>query len=450
MIKSASFRWGIFWFNTSCFIALRANFYCILLMKLKPPSQRLSMKYRILNALSLASAVLAIAACSGGGSSSTSTTAATSTGQVIDSPVSGLAYKCGSSSGYTDVTGSYTYTKGDSCTFSVGNVTVGTLSAVPQDGIITPQDMAVVLRASTDDLNALAVAQFLQSINSGTVPGVITISSAATSALSSVSAQSILTDGLCFGSSSATNCQMKLAALVSTATAGKNALVSVATAKAALEAGMLSAKVSNLKGLVQTTNAAIQICDASNTTNNSQFALCAASTCTATGGQISVATSSGGTASFPEMKCTCPVVTGTSIADVKGGNMQGSCATPAASAKYPNPIWSLFSLTQSFPQQSATPAYTSNAASSQICPGTGTQMVTNCWSFECTVDPVQTNGVTTATCYCPLGENLSGGAVAAGTPFYTEAGGAAVTAAGKADACNYNPVGAPFALPATH
>lgn len=406
------------------------------------------MKYRILSALSLASVVLAIAACSGSSSSTTAST--TSTGQVVDSPVAGLAYKCGSSAGFTDATGSYTYTKGDGCTFSIGNVTVGTLSAVPQDGIITPQDMAVVLRSDTADLNVLAIAQFLQSIDSKVASGVITISSAVTTALSSVPTQSILTDGLCFGSSSATNCQTKLAALVSTATAGKNTLVSTATAKAALEAGMLSAKVSNLKGLVQTTNAAIQICDESNTTNNSQFALCAASTCTATGGQITVTTASGGTASFPEMKCTCPVVTGTSIADVKGGNMQGSCATPTPTTKYPKPIWSLFSLTQSFPQQSATPAYTSNAASSQICPGTGTQMVTNCWSFECTIDPVQTNGVTTATCYCPLGENLSGGAVAAGTPFYTEAGGAAATAAGKADACNYNPVGAPFALPATH
>jgi hypothetical protein len=368
----------------------------------------------------------------------------------VDAPVAGLTYVCGSSSGLTNATGSFTYTKGDSCTFSVGNVTVGTISDVPQDSIVTPQDMAVVLRSDTADLNVLAIAQFLQSIDSKTASGVITISSAVTSALASVSAQSILTDGLCFGSTSGTNCQTKLAALVSTATAGKNALVTTAAAKLALEAGMSAAKVSNLKGLVATTNMAVQICDESNTTNNSKFALCAASTCTATGGQITVATASGGTASFPEMKCTCPVVTGTSIADVKGGNMQGSCATPAPTAKYPNPIWSLFSLTQNFPQQSATPAYTSNEASSQICPGTGSQMVTNCWSFQCTIDPAQTNGVTTASCYCPLGENLTGGAVAPGTPFYTEAGGAAATAGAKADACNYNPVGAPFALPATH
>jgi len=319
--------------------------------------------------------------------------------------------------------------------------------------------MAVVLRASTDDLNALAIAQFLQSINSGATPGVITISSAVTTALSSVSAQSILTDGLCFGSTSATNCQAKLAALVSTATAGKNALVSVATAKAALEAGMLAAKVSNLKGLVATTNMAIQICDTNtDPTYSGKFALCAGSTCTPTGDFMTVADVTGEKRIYKEMTCTCPVITGSAIADVKGGNMKGSCATPAASAKYPNPIWSLFSVIPSYPQQSATPQWTTTNSTGQICPGTGDQMVTNCWSFQCTIDPVPTgpnNSVQTATCTCPLAENLSGNRVESGTPFYTEAGGAIVangepSSANQAAACNLNPVGAPFALPSTH
>jgi len=416
------------------------------------------MKFRILSAISLASVVLAIAACSGGGSSTTTTASTTSTGQVVDAPVMGLKYVCGNSSGLTDGSGNYIYTKGDSCTFSVGNVTIGTLASVPQDGIVTPQDLAVVLRSGTGDLNVLAIAQFLQSINSGTTSGLITISSEVTAALSasSVPAQSILTDGLCFGSTSATNCQTKLAALVSTATAGKNALVSTAAAKAALEAGMLSAKVSNLKGLVPTTNAAIQICDSSDASYSGKFALCAASTCTATGKDMIVADIKGEKYTYKEMTCTCPVITGNGIADVKGGNMQGSCATPAASAKYPNPIWSLFSTIPSYPQQSATPEYATTNSTGQICPGTGTQMVTNCWSFQCSIDAKQTNGVTTATCTCPLGENLSGNPVAANTPFYTQAGGAIVASTGTASAsaqaaaCNLNPVGAPIALPSTH
>jgi len=423
------------------------------------------MKYRILSALPLIFIVLFMVACSGGGGSST-TASTTSTGQVIDSPVVGLAYVCGGSSGVTDTIGGYIYTKGDSCTFSIGNVTVGILSAVPQDGIVTPQDIAVVLRSNTDDLNVLAVAQFLQSINSGATPGMITISSEVTAALSKVPAQSILTDGLCFGSTSATNCQTKLAALVSTATAGKNALVSAATAKAALDASMVSAKISNLKGLVPTNTSGYTTCQ------NNQFALCAGSICSPTGGKILVSnpdvidpiTGQPIKVAFDEMVCKCPVIgpgtswDSTGLADVTGGNMNGSCAVPAPSTKYPNPIWSLFSHTADFPQQSATPNSfsSSSTATGQICPGTGDQMVTNCFSFLCTIDPLPTNGVTTASCYCPKGENLSAGRVSPGTPFYTEGGGAVssitntASSAKQAEACNYNPVGMPLGLPTTH
>jgi hypothetical protein len=65
------------------------------------------------------------------------------------------------------------------------------------------------------------------------------------------------------------------------------------------------------------------------------FALCAASTCTPTGGQITVRTATGGTAVFPEADCTCPVLLAPSIANLAGGNMQGSCEPPG-----PGQIWS--------------------------------------------------------------------------------------------------------------
>src|SRR5262245_43355485 len=60
-----------------------------------------------------------------------------------------------------------------------------------------------------------------------------------------------------------------------------------------------------------------------------EFALCAASICTPTGRNITVACKAGtpgcstltGTASFPEAQCTCPIFPGPSIADVNGGNM---------------------------------------------------------------------------------------------------------------------------------
>ena len=63
------------------------------------------------------------------------------------------------------------------------------------------------------------------------------------------------------------------------------------------------------------------------------FALCAASTCTPTTKQITVRTATGGTATFPEADCTCPVLLGPSIANLAGGNMQGSCEPPGPATK---------------------------------------------------------------------------------------------------------------------
>src|SRR5215469_2616149 len=79
------------------------------------------------------------------------------------------------------------------------------------------------------------------------------------------------------------------------------------------------------------------------------FALCAASTCTPTGKQITVKTATGGTATFPEADCTCPVVLGPSIANLAGGNMQGSCEPPR-----PDTIWSTYQPDRTFHRRSPT------------------------------------------------------------------------------------------------
>jgi hypothetical protein len=73
------------------------------------------------------------------------------------------------------------------------------------------------------------------------------------------------------------------------------------------------------------------------------FALCAASTCTATGNTIDV---NQATTTFEESQGTCPIFTGPAIADVKGGNMTGSCAPPPN-----NWVWSLYQLNSHIPQE---------------------------------------------------------------------------------------------------
>lgn len=139
-------------------------------------------------------------ACGGGGgsssSSSTTTTNTTTTitpsvGQFIDAPVSGLTYVCGDYSGTTNDLGQFNYSTDSTCSFTIGNVVVGSLSSIPSDGMVTPHDVAGVSRTSDDDPNVQAIAQFLQSVGT-TSGGVITISSTVRQNLQSVPANTAI------------------------------------------------------------------------------------------------------------------------------------------------------------------------------------------------------------------------------------------------------------------
>ncbi len=145
------------------------------------------------------------------------------------------------------------------------------------------------------------------------------------------------------------------------------------------------------------------------------FALCAAATCQATGGQIT--TNDGKT--YPAASCTCPVLAGPAIANVNYGNMQGSCTPPAGG------VWSLYQVNDTVPQAVATPAWSDAPAPLLICPG-GDQFA-QCWDFACTLGPM-VNGVQLATCTCPIEVAL--------TQFVSQAG------LGGQAACGQIPIGA--------
>ena len=168
------------------------------------------------------------------------------------------------------------------------------------------------------------------------------------------------------------------------------------------------------------------------------FALCAASTCTATGTKIRVNVTGDGTALFPQADCTCPIFSGHAFADLTGGNMKGSCEPPA-----PGKIWSLYSVRQDIPQapewDPATPA------PPQVCPKStkkdpNSNQLVNCFSFLCDSE-TYINGVPVATCHCPIGESLAGKTVNPGTAFLTQAG------QGNEEVCAELPVGGPISLP---
>jgi hypothetical protein len=185
-------------------------------------------------------------------------------------------------------------------------------------------------------------------------------------------------------------------------------------------------------------NTSIALC------KNIQFALCAASTCKETGKKIAVNTPEGGTRNFPEAECTCPVLpSGDSgaIANLNGGNMQGSCTPPA------NGVWSLFQAVTSFPQKIYGWNY-HDAALNSTCTADlelGDRFV-NCWSFACddirTVTSEDGTQVTLATCYCPIGEDvLSALPTKPKTGFLTQAGGDLPTEAQRRKFCSKLPVG---------
>ena len=173
------------------------------------------------------------------------------------------------------------------------------------------------------------------------------------------------------------------------------------------------------------------------------YALCAASTCkpTVPATNIKVNVTGGGTASFPQVECTCPILYGKALADVTGGNMQGSCNPPSPNKMPPSPtglIWSLFSPEDDIPQQlngwSQIPEGI-DAAPQQICPAArnlGDKSV-NCFSFACDSPVYETSDVNgnpspgggivpVVTCHCAIGESFAGTPVPAHTAFAIQAG----------------------------
>ena len=173
-----------------------------------------------LSALSLS----VLISCGGGGGGSAVPPV---TGYVVDSPVEGLSYTCGALTGTTGSDGSFLHDTGAACTFKIGNVTIGAFNSAPTDGVITPHDLAGVSRGDSLNASAVAIAQFLQSLDDGTGSGKIKIPSSVVTALSNVPAQKIV-DG------TTTLSQTTLTNLVSTATNNTKTLVSAATAGAAM------------------------------------------------------------------------------------------------------------------------------------------------------------------------------------------------------------------------
>ena len=185
-------------------------------------------------------------ACSGGAGSSAT---APSVGYVVDAPVQGLAYQCGALSGVTGSDGSFLYDANTACTFKIGNVTLGALNSAPSDGIVTPFDLAGVSRSDNSNPNAVAIAQFIQTIGTSS-GGAIQIPAEVVNALGTITNVNIINNGTALSSPA-------LISLVKTATNNAvTALVPASTAATAMNSA-ITAQFPNLdpcKGAVQACN----------------------------------------------------------------------------------------------------------------------------------------------------------------------------------------------------
>ncbi len=152
---------------------------------------------------------------------------------------------------------------------------------------------------------------------------------------------------------------------------------------------------------------------------NTKFALCAASTCVATGGMI---TGNDGV-SHPEVTCVCPVLQGNNIADLNGGNMQGSCNPPDKTH-----VWSTFQFNAIIPQNNGVFWNPFAVAVLLKCPAT--DAFSQCWNWECTLIAPSLTRVSLARCSCPEEQT--------NYAFITQAG------QGNSAACSQLPVGGPL------
>ena len=113
------------------------------------------------------SCILILSSCGGGGTSSTTPANPVQTGVFVDSPVMGLRYETASQSGLTNTSGEYQYLSGETVTFSLGGITLGSAIGGSQ---ITPLDLIGATsvddakeRGLTDHLTNLLL--FLQSLD---------------------------------------------------------------------------------------------------------------------------------------------------------------------------------------------------------------------------------------------------------------------------------------------
>ena len=191
---------------------------------------------RIITSLVFSLGFAFLASC-GGGSGSDSGTSATAAGVFKDSNTSGLSYVSGNQSGTTGPDGSFSYEVGQPVTFSVGGVTIGTVSG---QSVITPVDL--VPGASSGSVQVQNIVRFLLMLDSdGDPTNGITVSAAT----QSVAANWQQVD---FTTASLSTALVSIISDVASADGTPHTLPSSAAAKTHLESTLLCTRAGAFRG----------------------------------------------------------------------------------------------------------------------------------------------------------------------------------------------------------
>ena len=189
--------------------------------------------------------LVSISACGGGGSSDP----ITFQGKFIDSAVEGISYTSnvtdtqGNStitSGVTDTQGNFSYLAGQTVTFSIGGITLGTVSG---SSIITPVQLVT---GATDETNStvINIVQFLVTIDDDKDPSNgIKITPAIQTAAASLSL-----DFTTSGFDTDSNVSSVIGTLTTASTTGTQVLIAESTAQAHLSDSLFATMAGNYSG----------------------------------------------------------------------------------------------------------------------------------------------------------------------------------------------------------
>jgi len=117
------------------------------------------MKNKILSVA--VTSIFGLSGCGGGGGGSTSTDD-TLTGTFVDAPVQGLNYSTATQSGLTDSNGNFKYKSGETVTFKLGTLTLGSVTA---EDVINPLHLAGDTSFSSISTKAKNIAMLLQNLD---------------------------------------------------------------------------------------------------------------------------------------------------------------------------------------------------------------------------------------------------------------------------------------------